>query len=212
MRYKSILFDFDGTLADSRKGIVNGVKYACGQMGLTEGAPWEDWKSYIGPTVYRYTTEVLGLNEAGRDRFMHLYSVYYESKGIFEAPLYEGIKELLGELRTKGRLLYLASSKPRLLAEKSLEYLGLRLDGAVCAEGELFGKREIIERCLAIHSIERESAVMVGDRDSDILGARSNGLASIAVSYGYGGLEELQESAPCHIAASVAELKEILLA
>lgn len=113
MRFQNVLMDFDGTVARSGDGIINGVKYACTQMGYTEGSPWEDWRRYIGPTVYRFTTDILGLSEEGRDQFMALYTDYYKRQGIYEGPLYPGMGELIAGLRAAGAKVYVCSSKPK---------------------------------------------------------------------------------------------------
>lgn len=211
MRYQNILLDFDGTVAQSGNGIINGVRFACETMGLTEGSPWENWCAYIGPTVYRYTTEVLGLDEAGRERFMGLYLQYYKQKGLYESPLYNGIAELIKDLRAAGCGVYIASSKPRELTLLSIDYLGLEFDGIVAAIPERNGKREVIAYCLEHYGLDPSASVMVGDRDGDILGGRANGTATVGVSYGYGTREELESAGADFVADSVEELRDWLL-
>ena len=207
MRYQNILLDFDGTIAQSGNGIINGVRFACETMGLTEGSPWEDWRAYIGPTVYRYTTAVLGLDEAGRDKFMGLFKGYYKEHGVYESPTYPGIDELISDARAEGMGVYLATSKPEELTLLSVKHLGLDFDGIVSAIPERNGKREVIAYCLEHYGLEPAKSVMVGDRDGDILGGKANGTATIGVSYGYGTREELENAGADFLADSVEDLR-----
>lgn len=212
MRFDNILLDFDGTIAQSGDGIINGVRFACETMGFSEGKPWEDWRQYIGPTVYRFTTAALGLDEAGRDEFMSLYKKYYKEKGVYESPLYEGMRELIDDARAAGSGVYVATSKPEELTLLSLDWLKLAFDGVVAAIPERNGKREVIEYCLKHYNLKPARSVMVGDRDGDIFGGRACGTATVGVTYGYGSRDELEAAEADFIAESVARLREWLFA
>lgn len=211
MRFQNVLMDFDGTVARSGDGIINGVKYACTQMGYTEGSPWEDWRRYIGPTVYRFTTDILGLSEEGRDQFMALYTDYYKRQGIYEGPLYPGMGELIAGLRAAGAKVYVCSSKPEELTLLCIDYLKLAFDGVGAMLPGRVKKNEVMDWCVKEFSIDPAVSAMVGDRDSDVLAGKQHGMAGIGVSYGYGTEEELREAGADFIAHSVEELKNYLL-
>ena len=75
-------------------------------------------------------------------------------------------------------------------------------------------KEEVVEEALRLLGVTDESkkeAVMIGDRMFDVIGAKSHGITSIAVSYGYGSREELDNSNPDYIVDSVEELENLLL-
>lgn len=211
MRFQNVLMDFDGTVARSGDGIINGVKYACTQMGYTEGSPWEDWRRYIGPTVYRFTTDILGLSEEGRDQFMALYTDYYKRQGIYEGPLYPGMGELIANLRAGGAKVYVCSSKPEELTLLCIDYLKLAFDGVGAMLPGRVKKNEVMDWCVKEFSIDPAVSAMVGDRDSDVLAGKQHGMAGIGVSYGYGTEEELREAGADFIAHSVEELRQYLL-
>ena len=211
MRFQNVLMDFDGTVARSGDGIINGVKYACTQMGYTEGSPWEDWRRYIGPTVYRFTTDILGLSEEGRDQFMALYTDYYKRQGIYEGPLYPGMGELIAGLRAGGAKVYVCSSKPEELTLLCIDYLKLAFDGVGAMLPGRVKKNEVMDWCVKEFSIDPAVSAMVGDRDSDVLAGKQHGMAGIGVSYGYGTEEELREAGADFIAHTVEELRQYLL-
>ena len=211
MRFQNVLMDFDGTVARSGDGIINGVKYACTQMGYTEGSPWEDWRRYIGPTVYRFTTDILGLSEEGRDQFMALYTDYYKRQGIYEGPLYPGMGELIANLRAGGAKVYVCSSKPEELTLLCIDYLKLAFDGVGAMLPGRVKKNEVMDWCVREFSIDPAVSAMVGDRDSDVLAGKQHGMVGIGVSYGYGTEEELREAGADFIAHSVEELRQYLL-
>ena len=77
-------------------------------------------------------------------------------------------------------------------------------------EGKRSSKIDVIRYAMRERGIAPSSAVMVGDRKYDITGAREAGLADIGVLYGYGSREELVEAGATRLAASVADLREML--
>ena len=119
---------------------------------------------------------------------------------------------MLGELRRKGYLLAVSSSKPEYFVTKVLDHFGLTgyFDEIVGSEmnGNRTGKAEVIEETLRRLQLSdhREQVIMVGDKEHDVFGARKCGLECIAVSYGYGTMEELTQADPLKIAASPEEV------
>ena len=78
-------------------------------------------------------------------------------------------------------------------------------------EGKRSSKIDVIRYAIREQGITPSGAVMVGDRKYDIVGAHEAGLADIGVLYGYGSREELVEAGATRLAASVAELREMLV-
>lgn len=212
MQYKTILFDLDGTLTDSEPGIVNSVRYALRSFGM-EAEP-ATLRSFIGPPLYDSFRGTMGMSDADAKRAVDTYRVYFRDKGIFENAPYPGVPEMLEALRAAGRRLIVATSKPEVFAKRIAEHFGFAgaLEGVYGAdmEGKRSSKIDVIRYAMRERGITPSSAVMVGDRKYDITGAREAGLADIGVLYGYGSREELVEAGATRLAASVADLREML--
>lgn len=211
MRYPIVMMDFDGTVARTGDGIINGVRYACEQMGKTEGSPWEDWRAYIGPTVYRFATAVLGLDEAGRDAFMAHYTTYYKAKGVFEGPLYPGMGELVSDLRAAGAKVYICTCKPEELTLLCIDHLKVKFDGVSAMIPGRTTKDDVVSYALSAFGIDPAKAVMIGDRDSDVFSGKKFGAEAIAVTYGYGSVEEMTGCGADFVAHSTEDLRKILM-
>lgn len=212
MQYKTILFDLDGTLTDSEPGIVNSVRYALRSFGM-EAEP-ATLRSFIGPPLYDSFRGTMGMSDADAKRAVDTYRVYFRDKGIFENAPYPGVPEMLEALCAAGRRLIVATSKPEVFAKRIAEHFGFAgaLEGVYGAdmEGKRSSKIDVIRYAMRERGIAPSSAVMVGDRKYDITGAREAGLADIGVLYGYGSREELVEAGATRLAASVADLREML--
>ncbi len=212
--YSNILFDLDGTLTDSAEGVINSIKYALSQYGI-EGTP-EEFKKLIGPPLQHSFQKIYGFNEEEAQKVVEHYRDYFREKGILENRLYPGIPGLLAALKGQNCRIYLATSKPTVFAEKVLsnfeissffnEIVVSNLDGSRVLKAEVIG--EVIRLAGGMAPTE---TVMVGDRREDIAGAKAHQFHSIAVSYGYATLEELEAAKPDAIAGTVAELQELLI-
>lgn len=209
--YKVIFFDLDGTLTESGEGITRSVQYALEKIGKPE-EDLEKLKVFVGPPLMEQFMKYAGVNEATARKAVEYYRERYEVKGIFENRPYDGIENMLQELKRKGYTLAVASSKPEYYVTKILDYFKLSsyFDAVVGSEmnGARTSKAEVIEEALkrTRMSDKRQEVLMVGDKEHDVLGARAAGLDCVAVAYGYGTKEELTEAKPLKIVASVDEL------
>jgi phosphoglycolate phosphatase len=215
VKYQNILFDLDGTLTDPCEGITNSYIYAVNKLNLTEDNP-ASIKNYIGAPLHSYFELKHGFIKT--DELMtgvKYYRKYYGEKGLFECRLYDGISSLIEQLYTNGKYVFLITSKPSFYAEKILQHFKL-----LKYFKEIFGsdldafnksKEELIQNLFNEHSIDRDSAVMIGDRKFDVIGAKHHGIDSIGVTYGYGSEEEIKEAEPDYTANSIREINDILL-
>jgi phosphoglycolate phosphatase len=195
----SILFDLDGTLTDSRPGIVNSTLHALRRFNETRGAnlpiPLAESLTYlVGPPLRASFAKLVGPDEA--DALLKLYRERYEPVGIFENSVYPGIVSTLEALGAMGRRLFVATSKPEHYARRILDHFDLSrffvaIHGAA-ADGTRSGKSEIIADLLERHGVRAAEAVMIGDREHDALGARANGARAVGALWGYGSREELR--------------------
>lgn len=212
--YQTILFDLDGTLTDSGQGILNSVAYALEKMGIEEPDA-ANLNRFIGPPLYESFSKFYQLSPEDTQVAVDAFRVYFKEKGMFENQLYPGIVPLLEELKAAGKTLVIATSKPEIFAKQILEHFGIAHYFDVIAGASLdssrISKADVI--AYAINQLETfpKTAVMIGDREHDIEGARVNQLPSIGVLYGYGNKQEFEEAGATMIVETVQDLKRILL-
>ncbi|CYV35541.1 phosphatase [Streptococcus suis] len=212
--YQTILFDLDGTLTDSGQGILNSVAYALEKMGIEE-PDTANLNRFIGPPLYESFSRFYQLNPEDTQSAVDAFRVYFKEKGMFENQLYPGIIPLLEELRTAGKTVVIATSKPEIFAKQILEHFGIAHYFDVIAGASLdssrISKADVIG--YAINQLEAfpKHAVMIGDREHDIEGARMHQLPAIGVLYGYGNKQEFEKAGATMIVETVQDLKRVLL-
>ena len=213
LKFETILFDLDGTLTDPGLGITNSIRYAMEQRSMPP-LPREQLYRFIGPPLLEEFQRVFGVSRAESEAMLAEFRVYFEKTGIWENRLYPGVPEMLARLKEHGCRLVLATSKPEVFAVQILEHFdlfpyfdavaGSDLDETRTAKGEVIA--------YALHKAGGSgSAIMVGDRRHDVLGARENGLDALGVLYGYGNREELERAGARYLAGQVEEIAGILL-
>lgn len=212
--YTHLLFDLDGTLTDSEEGIVNALVYALGKEGITEKNTGK-LRSFIGSPLLKLLQDAYVLPAERAEDVASHYRSYYAEKGIFENKVYPGIPDLLSELKQHGKQLILATSKRTYVAEQVLDIFRLRtyfdFVGGGSSDGKISEKTDVIRSVFEKTGDGiKENAVMIGDRNYDIIGARENGIDSIAVLYGYGTKEEIEEANPTYMVDTVDELRLLL--
>ncbi len=213
MKYKNIIFDLDGTVTDSKPGIVKGVQYALHCYGVDE-PDLDKLTSFVGPPLYKSFMNYLGCSEDEAKEVVDCYREYYAETGLYENALYDGIEALLYKLKEKGYRLLIASSKPRIYVKRILSYFRVMRYFDIVEGSELDSKRtdkaELLSYVLAKWDLKADECVMVGDRKHDILGAKANGMDSIAVGYGYGSEDELSKAGPTYFFSTIEELEKQL--
>lgn len=209
--YKAIFFDLDGTLTESGEGITKSVQYALEKLGKPE-EDLDKLRVFIGPPLMEQFMKYADVDETEARRAVEYYRERYAVKGIFENRPYDGVENLLRELKGKGYILAVASSKPEYYVTKILDYFNLSSYFEVVVGSEMNGARtsktEVIEEALKRLNMSdrRKEVLMVGDKEHDVLGARAARLDCVAVGYGYGTKEELTAAQPLKIVASIEEL------
>ena len=212
---RTLLFDLDGTLTDPGEGITNSVAHALRSYGITP-PPREALYCFIGPPLHESFQRFFGFSEAQSFEAVERYRDYYRDRGIWENRLYPGIEPLLGQLTAAGYQLALATSKPLVFARQILDHFGLTPHFTWLCGAELDGARtakaEVVAEALRQSGAAAHTALMIGDREHDVAGARACGLACIGVLYGYGSREELTAAGAWRLAQSVPALGQLLLA
>ncbi len=210
-----ILFDLDGTLTNPELGITRSIQYALKAFQIIE-PKLEDLRKYIGPPLRDSLQEFNGFDASQAEEAVAKYREYFVKTGIFENEVYEGIETLLEGLCRAGKTLLVATSKPEEFARRILEHFGLEAYFTdVCGatmDASRDSKEAVIRYALEKNQItDLTSAVMVGDRLHDIEGAKSAGIASIGVLFGFGSRSELEEAGADRIAGTVEELYQIIM-
>lgn len=214
MDKKYMLFDLDGTLTDPQEGITNSVAYALEQYGIHV----EDRSSlnkFIGPPLKDSFREYYGFAEDRAEEAVWKYREYFNEDGIFENKVYPGIPQMLQRLNDQGKILIVATSKPTVYAKRILKRFELSQYFADVQGSEMDGRRtkkeEVISYALEQNQItDNAQAVMIGDREHDIIGAKKCGLDSIGVLFGYGSREELKGCGAGQIVDTVQMLEDLL--
>ena len=204
-----ILFDMDGVLIDSGRSIIESTAYTLSRYGLTLGE--EQKRMIIGPPLHKNFTDVFGFDENTAKEAAAVYKKYYEEHALSLVSAFPDVEEMLQILNAHGKKLMVATVRYVDITEKILDMLGLSqyfcFTGGVNAPpgssepGAVTNKKEVINYCLTENGIlDRECAIMVGDRREDIEGGIANGILTIGAAYGYGTIEEL-ENAGAHFIA-----------
>ncbi|NLA77426.1 MAG: HAD hydrolase-like protein, partial [Clostridiales bacterium] len=110
-KYKAVIFDFDGTVADTSEGVFNGIHYALKSIGKDETDP-QVLSTYIGPPLFNTLRKYCSSDDEAQ-ALMATYREYYSSEGLFEAHVYDGIPETLKALHESGIRTGVASAKPQ---------------------------------------------------------------------------------------------------
>lgn len=209
-----LLFDLDGTLTDSREGVVRCIQHALECMGRGV-PPATALTTCVGPPLAGSFARLLETSDAALiDQAIEAYRQRFERFGMFENAVYPGIRDALTEFVTAGHNLCVVTVKPRLYARQILEYFALAgLFSAVYGPDlgdRQYTKSELIREACSGKGLAFGSGVMVGDRAEDILGAKESGLRSIGVTWGYGERAELEAAQPDRLVSSSEELVEYI--
>ncbi len=213
--YGTLLFDLDGTITDPAEGIVNSVAYALEKFGITV----EDRTAllrFIGPPLLDSFRDFYGFTDEQAQQALGFYREYYAVKGITENRLYDGMRELLRDLKRGGYRLAVATSKPELYARRIFDAMGLTAYFDIIAGSDMAEKRadkaQVVAYALEQAAlVDRGEALMIGDRRFDVEGAAKEGLPCVGVLFGYGDREELETAGARYIAETVEDLRKLLL-
>jgi phosphoglycolate phosphatase len=211
----NIFFDLDGTLTDSKEGIIKCIDYALEKLGypVPKGFNINDC---LGPPLRVSFRRLLNSNdEVLIERAVATYRERFSTIGLFENKVYPGIPELLSALHEKSLKLYVVTTKPKVFAGRIMEHFQLahRFDAIYGTElnGRFDNKADLIEFILQNRKLRAEETVMIGDKREDIVAGKANRTKTIGVTYGYGSLQEITEAAPDGICGSPSEIQKLIM-
>jgi len=213
MNKKLLLFDFDGTIADNSDGILNCVKYSLGKLGK-EVPDAETLRKFIGPSLYFSYNEFIEKNDENAHKFVEGYRERYAPIGTTEVRLYPRVKEMLTALENDGYVLAVVSGKPRSFVMKISESLGIfNLFSAYFAPelaDHSSDKSHRVIEAMEHFGFDRADTLMIGDTKWDVEAAKGAGVDSLAVTYGFGTVEELRAAGETLLADSVPGIYETI--
>jgi len=206
----NVLVDLDGTLTDSRPGIVACIQHALGTLGYAVPEASALVK-YVGPPLHAAFRELLpDHDDAYAHRALAAYRERFTAIGMFENSVYAGIPPALELLRNRGARLFVATSKPRVFAQRILDHFELKnyFDAVYGSEldGRLTDKVDLIAYVLSSAQLQPTHTTMVGDRLHDVVGAIKNGVRPVGVLWGYGSREELLSAGAATLLNAPSEL------
>ena len=193
-RYTTVLFDLDGTLIDTSKGVIASVLYTLEKLGYPRG-DFGDYIPFLGPPLTYGFGVVCGMDERDVPRAIEVFRARYIGEEWFlRSKVYQGIPELLSSLRAAGFRIAVTTSKLQLAAEKTLTKFGLYgsfdlVVGSANADGRQT-KEGVVRYALSEIGATPDEAVLVGDRYFDAEGARGAGVDCVAALWGFGKKEE----------------------
>ena len=212
--YDYILFDLDGTLTDSKPGIIECIAYALEK----ENVPYTNQilDKMVGPPFRVSMHDFLGLEMPEIEKLIGIYRGVYEEYGYKNCKVFEGVEQMLSALKNAGKVLGVATSKPIKFTQMIMRDfdLGKYFDYVAGASSDASkeAKSDVIQGALENLGVKDKSKVlMVGDRLYDIEGAHMQGIDCAAVLYGYGSKEEFEEYKAEYMLAAPDDVVKLVL-
>jgi HAD superfamily hydrolase (TIGR01549 family) len=207
-----LIFDLDGTLVDSRKGIVKAVNHTLKRLSIEE-KDFEEIVSYIGTGVKDLLRKSLGKeNENLWEKSITIFEDYYQNHSDEESMLYPNVKDTLEHFKNKDKIIL--TNRKKKMAKVTLHNFGI--DNYF---KEIFGGSDDgclkpsacpVDKLFSNFVFDKKKSIIIGDMDLDVLSGKSAGILTCAVTYGLGAKEDLIKSKPDFIVDDLSELIKIV--
>jgi pyrophosphatase PpaX len=208
--YKAVVFDLDGTVADSVELIIVSFQHAIRRV-LDQEISREDAIAWVGMPLHEQMEK---FSPEQADALVEAYREFNHREHDRMLTLYDGIEDLLHSLRKAGVKVGLVTSKSRFTTQMAFDLTGIEVyfDATICA-GEASGNKpspDPILACLEQLGVEPSAAAYVGDSPSDIQAALAAGVVAIAVTWGVFSADRLVAEKPDVLVHTIPELLESL--
>lgn len=187
-RYKCLIFDLDGTLLNTSKGIINSVKYVEEKMKLKKQTD-DQLRVFLGPPPSEIYMKIYGLTMEESKVATKYHREYSLKNAVNEFDKYINMQNTLSELKKQGYYLACATLKRKDIAVKILQNASLDFFFDVINGMDLeesMTKADIISECCEMVGIGKKQCLMIGDSNSDYKGSMDAGVSFLGVTYGYG--------------------------
>lgn len=213
-KFDAVIFDFDGTVADTGRGVFRCIRESIAKSGLP-ALKEESLRTFIGPPLHDSFMRECHVDFDMADILVKQFREVYSVSGVYEFDIYDGIEELLTLLNNEGVKVGIGSSKPEDFVKIILEKVDLKkhFDVIVGSDPKTVesSKTEIISTCISRFGLSDDAKIlMIGDRKFDIDGAHSVNIPCAAVLFGYGSMEEFKEHNAEYVAENTDELRNII--
>lgn len=216
MMYRAVLFDFDGTLADTKEDVWLSLEYAAKQVGGTLPTAFRANSANLACTEEEIFSALTPTPPTERlEAFCAAVKHHYRKLNSFtNTRLFAGIAKLLEQCQTSGIPCYIITNKPaepmqKLLLTKGWNSLFQGVLSPDSFPGEERRKADLIHYTLE-SLLKHKDAVYIGDTDSDVYACRENSLDCIGVLYGDGDPSRVRAAEPNHLANSPEAVFQIL--
>ncbi|MBQ6004492.1 MAG: HAD-IA family hydrolase [Clostridia bacterium] len=210
---RNILFDLDGTITDSKEGIIKSAQYALEKLGI-EPPAFSDMFWVIGPPIRKSFAEKFDLDEETAFRGLRFYQERFGDVGYLENEVYDGVPEMLKTLKDEGYRLFITTSKPTVYTDAILKHFGLYDLFEYVSGSDLDGTRgskaDVIRTVMVEYGLKGSETVIVGDRLHDIAGGKETGIFTMGVRYGYADEGELESAGADWIAETPMDIVRIV--
>lgn len=214
--FDHIFFDFDGTIMDTSPGIYDSFDRVIAHYKLDY--PRSEYDRMIGPPLKESFGNILNLPESEIRNAIKVYRDYYSTEGMYNAEVYDGVVELIENLRKGGKKIYTATSKPELFTRKILERYELDhlfdfIGGSDLEERGRVEKKDVVEYVISTRRLSdnKESCILIGDRKYDVIGAHEAGIKCAGILWGFGSREEFESCGADFILEAPSDVETFLL-
>lgn len=209
---QAVLFDMDGTLADTSEGVFRCFNLVLKTFGITLD-PGFSLRNCIGPPIDYSFRNYFGLDGSDIARAEKVFRTEYFSKGVYECCLFEGMDECVRRIKDAGYITTVASSKPVVMCNKILDRFGIAdlfdvVAGAVPEKG-INTKEEVLNDLFErLPEVKKEDMLLIGDSIYDVEGANLTGIKCLAVEFGFGDAGDMVENGAVGRVAAPQEIPE----
>jgi phosphoglycolate phosphatase len=213
-RFRNVIFDFDGTLSNSREDIASAQLWVLRELGV-QGCTKEDLFPHIGKSLQETFRCVLSPEMHARiPEAARMYSEYYPPRSLLTTQPFPGVPETLAALAGAGVRLAVASTKRTSGIQRAADYFGIThlfvqlqgSDGLPCKPDPA-----ILHRILDRQRWDASETLMVGDTAHDIEAGRAAGVATCGVTYGSFSEAEIRRCGPDFVIGNFEELHLLVL-